>query len=418
MRTTLNEVIDYQPYIEKITAFYIEIQKKDTSSFRSILENSMLKVKGLNPINNRSKETNRIYIDTKMSELEIKSLFPTNCPIIGSEELKIDFEQADYKEILRKILPLEITVPTSFESIGTIAFLNLREAQLDYRFTIGKVILDSHPTFKTVVNKSEKLNNIFRTPILDLIAGVKNYETEIKEEKTKLILNVEEVYFCTRLQSERSRVLNQIAPKEVIIDVFCGIGPFSIRAANENNCICYANDLNPECFKYLKVNIKKNKVEKKVFSFNMDGREFMRSIFHKISQKEIKRVDHIYMNLPAIGIEFLDVFNEEEFKKWDFEGIKIHTTCFEAFEKEDEETIAKVKKRIEKIMYKVFDCISFLKFHFIKNVSKTKSMICVSLLVKKNGKVLEESLEKRDSIDVKLDLNEKEIVGSKKIKEE
>lgn len=42
-------------------------------------------------------------------------------------------------------------------------------------------------------------------------------------------------------------------------DVFAGVGPFALPAAKKG-CAVLANDLNPESYKYLKINIDKNNV--------------------------------------------------------------------------------------------------------------------------------------------------------------
>lgn len=42
-------------------------------------------------------------------------------------------------QILRKLLPPNIEVPTSFETVGHIAHLNLRDDQLPYKHLIGQV---------------------------------------------------------------------------------------------------------------------------------------------------------------------------------------------------------------------------------------------------------------------------------------
>ena len=42
--------------------------------------------------------------------------------------------------------------------------------------------------------------------------------------------------------------------------MFCGVGPLAIRAA-KNGIKVFANDLNPDCYSYLKINIEKNKVQ-------------------------------------------------------------------------------------------------------------------------------------------------------------
>jgi len=56
--------------------------------------------------------------------------------------------------------------------------------------------------------------------------------------------------------------------------MFCGIGPMAIRAAKESNMWVLANDLNPECYHYLRKNIVLNKVADHVIPFCMDAWEF------------------------------------------------------------------------------------------------------------------------------------------------
>lgn len=45
----------------------------------------------------------------------------------------------------------------------------------------------------------------------------------------------------------------------VLGDMFAGVGPFALPAAKKG-CTVYANDLNPNCFKYLQENAEGNKV--------------------------------------------------------------------------------------------------------------------------------------------------------------
>jgi tRNA (guanine37-N1)-methyltransferase len=50
-------------------------------------------------------------------------------------------------------------------------------------------------------------------------------------------------------------------PDDVVADVFAGVGPFALPAAKKG-CAVLANDLNPESYKYLHLNIKDNKVSR------------------------------------------------------------------------------------------------------------------------------------------------------------
>ena len=53
----------------------------------------------------------------------------------------------------QRLLPAGSEVPSSFESIGHIAHLNIRDELLPYKHVIGQVIMDKNPSITTVVNK-------------------------------------------------------------------------------------------------------------------------------------------------------------------------------------------------------------------------------------------------------------------------
>ena len=54
-------------------------------------------------------------------------------------EMVLGYEHWTAEQVLRAVLPDEISeVPSSFETIGHIAHVNLRDSQLDYRSLIGK----------------------------------------------------------------------------------------------------------------------------------------------------------------------------------------------------------------------------------------------------------------------------------------
>ena len=54
---------------------------------------------------------------------------------------------------VQRLLPAGSEVPSSFESVGHIAHLNVRDELLPYKHVIGRVIMDKNPTITTVVNK-------------------------------------------------------------------------------------------------------------------------------------------------------------------------------------------------------------------------------------------------------------------------
>lgn len=66
--------------------------------------------------------------------------------------LKVSYENIPVDEVLRKILPAEITeIPSSFEQVGHIAHLNLRDEVLKYKHLIGTYVL-THTHLKYEIN--------------------------------------------------------------------------------------------------------------------------------------------------------------------------------------------------------------------------------------------------------------------------
>lgn len=72
-------------------------------------------------------------------------------------------------------------------------------------------------------------------------------------------LDMTKVYWNTRLQTEHGRLVDLFKKEDVVADVFAGVGPFALPAAKKG-CGVFANDLNPESYKFLVTNIKRNKV--------------------------------------------------------------------------------------------------------------------------------------------------------------
>ena len=207
------------------------------------------------------------------------------------------------------------------------------------------------------------------------------------------------MYWSSRLQNERDRLLTKFKPKEILVDAFCGVGPLAIRAAKQQ-ITTYANDLNPDCYKYLVENSKVNKVEKYLKAYNMDAREFIRCMifgsklikddtynFDKNFPEDLK-IHHIHMNLPKDAIEFLDVFiglfnntNKEIYSK---DSLPIvHVYAFSGCLEYKEETMKKeLLDRCAKAMgIEVFPEYCLKGFHNVRDISPRKYVFCISFMV-------------------------------------
>ncbi len=112
-----------------------------------------IKIKNVNPVGIKDGSFNTILTKYKSDEKGLLDEFLNeNMPKINIkkedyevvlEEINLNYDNFSYAEIVKKILPGELdSVPSSFEIIGRIAHLNLREKFLPYKNLIGQLILD------------------------------------------------------------------------------------------------------------------------------------------------------------------------------------------------------------------------------------------------------------------------------------
>ncbi|CAJ1928107.1 unnamed protein product [Sphenostylis stenocarpa] len=159
----------------------------------------------------------------------------------------------------------------AYWSGGQIAHLNLHDELLPYKDVIAK---KNYPRIKTIVNKVGTITNEFRVPEFEILAGEHNMITEVKQYGAIFRLDYSLVYWNSRLEHEHKRLVSMFQAGEIICDMFAGVGPFAIPAA-QKGCIVYANDLNPGSIHYLRINAKINKVDDRIYAYNMDARKFM-----------------------------------------------------------------------------------------------------------------------------------------------
>jgi tRNA (guanine37-N1)-methyltransferase len=97
-----------------------------------------------------------------------------------------------------------------------------------------------------------------------------------KEHGCEYHLDLSEVYFSPRLSYEHSRVASQVEEKETVVDMFAGVGPFSILIAKTHEDVkVYAVDVNPDATRYLERNIIVNGVMGKVVPVLGDAKEIV-----------------------------------------------------------------------------------------------------------------------------------------------
>lgn len=168
-------------------------------------------------------------------------------------------------DIVEAILPEELLqeYPTTFNRVGHIVHLNLRNQYLPYKHILAAIILDKDPGIKTVVNKIQDVGSWsdYRTFPMELLAGSSDTKVEVSRSGCCFHFDFAKVYWNSSLENEHNRMVNLFKPGEAVADVMAGVGPFSIPAAKKK-VVVWANDLNPDSYASLKENIWRNKVRR------------------------------------------------------------------------------------------------------------------------------------------------------------
>lgn len=134
---------------------------------------------------------------------------------------------------------------------------------LDNKFTVQsdtqlKELSDKH-NVKTIM-KVDHIYGTKRELVIKLLYG-NDTETINKENECLFKLDLKKVMWSKGNNNERIRIAKLVEDNETVIDMFAGIGYFSIPIGVHSNAKqIYSIEINPNSFHYLKENIKLNKI--------------------------------------------------------------------------------------------------------------------------------------------------------------
>jgi len=162
-------------------------------------------------------------------------------------------------------------LPSGYQALAQVAVLNLKPELLPNAKQIGSAFLELFPRFKTVCVRTGEITGTFREPRLKVVAGEPNTEVVVVENGVKYSFDCARLMFAKGNVSERRRVASLVKDGETVVDMFAGLGyftlPIAVLAKPER---VYAIELNPVAFGYLKKNVALNKAEEKVVAVNGD----------------------------------------------------------------------------------------------------------------------------------------------------
>jgi tRNA (guanine37-N1)-methyltransferase len=210
------------------------------------------------------------------------------------ELIEFDFALQEKKPVPEDLLGFS----PAYEVIGDIALLEDPDLDKQKASKIADALLITQQNIKTVLKPLTHVIGEFRVREFEVIAGEPRTETIHKEYGCRYKVDLARAYFTPRLSTERSRVLSWVKDGDIVVDMFAGVGPYSILIAKSKKpAKVLAIDKNPDAVHYLKENISLNSV-KNIEAIEGDAREE--------AKKFADTADHVIMNLPHNAFEFLD----------------------------------------------------------------------------------------------------------------
>lgn len=201
-----------------------------------------------------------------------------------------------YQELARVPEELRALLPSAFDVVGDIIVVKVPDELLAHKAEVGRALLEANKGARTVL-LDRGVAGRERVRQVEVLAGEANTVAEHVENGLRLRVDLATCYFSPRLATERQRVAEQVQQGEVVLDLFAGVGPFSVLMAKLGNAQrVYAVDVNPDAVRYLEENARRNKVEDKVRAILGDAAA--------IAPTLRGQCDRVLLNLPHTADQY------------------------------------------------------------------------------------------------------------------
>jgi tRNA wybutosine-synthesizing protein 2 len=246
-----------------------------------------------------------------------------------------------FKKQLKEKLTMNLTeeelslLPGGFQTIGDVIIIRLNPLLLKKRTIIAEKCLELYPNLRAVYLNLGIIKGQYRTPEnIEFIAGEDNTIVEHKEHGVTYKFDIKKIMFSKGNINERKYLASLVKSGEIIVDMFAGIGYFSLPIArNAAPFRIYSIEINPVSYDFLVQNIKVNQFEDIIIPINGDSKIEV----PKLAQSGVK-ADRVIMGVfPAPRdyiAEALTVVKDEG-TIYHYEGVEEKGTYMRLFEEFD-----------------------------------------------------------------------------------
>lgn len=190
-------------------------------------------------------------------------------------------------------------VYNSYDIVGDIAVIKIPGDNVENAKRVAAEILKLYSCkIKTVFMQISAVQGDFRVRQLKFLAGENRTVTIYKEYGCLFKVDVERCYLSPRLLFEHKRISNLVTPGEIVVNMFSGVGCFSVLIAKTSGSKVYSIDVNPAAYECMQENVQLNRVSNYVIPLFGDSKEIINSQLQGIA-------DRVLMPLPELAFEYL-----------------------------------------------------------------------------------------------------------------
>lgn len=263
----------------------------------------------------------------RLKKEEIKLFKRENVKFINKKLPSKTLSKTPFEVILEKAgMENKNLLPKKWELVGDVLILRVPKEIEKQEKNVAETYAEVLNT-KTVV-KVMGISGIYRKPKIKVLYG-SSTETTHKENKIRFKLDVSKVMFSSGNIDERIRTAYLSNKNETVVDMFAGIGYFSVpMAVYSKPKRIFAYEINPDAYHYLCKNIGLNKVQNIVTPFLFDNRNADENIADRVIMGYLKNTKSFLPKALRILkqdggiIHYHESYPNELLSKTPFENVK------------------------------------------------------------------------------------------------